>query len=55
MPINTREILNVVSQLTEDRRVRVTVSESVKGGCIVGATAAAGGLLLGPVGLAAGV
>jgi nicotinamide mononucleotide (NMN) deamidase PncC len=55
MPINTRELLNVVSQLTENRHVRVTVSESLKGGCIAATTTAAGGIVLGPVGLAVGV
>jgi len=55
MPINSRELLSVVAQITEDRHVRVTVRESLKGGCITGATAAAGGILLGPIGLAVGV
>ena len=55
MPINTSEILSIVSQLTKDRHVRVTVKESIKGGCIVGATTATGGILLGPIGLAVGV
>jgi nicotinamide mononucleotide (NMN) deamidase PncC len=55
MPINSREILNVVTQLTEDRCVRVTVKESVKGGCIAAATTIIGGLMLGPPGLAIGL
>jgi len=55
MPINSREILNVVTQLTEDRHVRVTVRESVKGGCIAAATTTVGGILLGPIGLAVGM
>jgi nicotinamide mononucleotide (NMN) deamidase PncC len=55
MPINSRELLGVVSQITEDRHVRVTISESVKGGCIAAATTVVGGILLGPVGLAVGV
>jgi hypothetical protein len=55
MPINTSEILSIVSQLTKDRHVRVTVKESIKGGCIVGATTTGGALLLGPAGMLAGV
>ncbi|KAJ9584244.1 hypothetical protein L9F63_021406 [Diploptera punctata] len=54
MPINTREILNAVSQLTADRNVKVAVRESLKGGCITGGAAVLGGLLLGPPGLALG-
>jgi hypothetical protein len=55
MPINSRELLSVVSQLTEDRHVRVTITESLKGGCIAATTTTVGGILLGPVGLAVGV
>ena len=55
MPINTREILSIVSQLTKDRNVRVTVKESIKGGAITGATSAAGVFLMGPPGVAIGV
>lgn len=54
MPINSREIIKVVSQLTEDKNVRVTVNESLKGGCITGGAAALGGLLMGPPGIALG-
>jgi nicotinamide mononucleotide (NMN) deamidase PncC len=55
MPINSRELLSVVSQLTEDRHVRVTIKESLKGGCIAATTTVVGGVVLGPVGLAVGV
>lgn len=54
MPINSREILNVVTELTEDRRVCVTITESLKGGCIAATTTVIGGILLGPAGLAVG-
>lgn len=54
MPINTRDLLDVVAQLTEDRHVRVTIKESLKGGCIAATTTAVGGLFLGPAGLAIG-
>jgi hypothetical protein len=55
MPLNSRELLNVVTQLTEDRHVRVCITESLKGGCIAATTTVLGGLLLGPVGLAVGL
>ena len=55
MPINTRELLSVVSQLAGDRQVRVTVTESLKGAGIAATTTAAGGIFLGPIGLAIGV
>jgi hypothetical protein len=55
MPINSRELLNVVTQLTEDRRVRVTMKESLKSGCIAATTTVLGGLMLGPAGLAIGL
>ena len=55
MTINTRELLSVVSKLTEDKQARVTVNETLKGGGIALTTTAAGGILLGPVGMAVGV
>jgi hypothetical protein len=55
MPVNSREILNVVTQLTEDRCVRVTMRESLKGGCIAATATIIGGIMLGPVGLAVGL
>lgn len=55
MPINSSELLSVVAQLTEDRHVRATVRESLKGGCIAATTTVVGGLLLGPAGLAVGL
>jgi len=55
MSINTRQILNIVSELAEDNQVRVTVTESLKGAGVAATTTAVGGILLGPVGLAVGV
>jgi nicotinamide mononucleotide (NMN) deamidase PncC len=55
MPVNSREILNVVTELTENRHVRVTMKESLKGGCIAATTTIIGGLMLGPPGLAVGL
>lgn len=54
MPINTVEVLSLVTQVCEDENLRVPIKESVKGGFIAGTTTAIGGLLGGPVGLAVG-
>ncbi|XP_050726911.1 protein C19orf12 homolog isoform X2 [Eriocheir sinensis] len=54
MPINTSEILTLVTQVCEEEKLRVPVKESLKGGAIAFATTTVGGLLAGPVGLAVG-
>uniref|UniRef100_A0A6M2DQA2 Uncharacterized protein n=1 Tax=Xenopsylla cheopis TaxID=163159 RepID=A0A6M2DQA2_XENCH len=54
MPINNRELLAAVSQLTELQSMRVTIRESGKWALITSASVLTGGLLLGPVGLALG-
>lgn len=54
MPINTSEILTLVTQVCEEEKLRVPVKESLKGGVIAFATTTVGGLLAGPVGLAVG-
>jgi len=54
MPINSKEILSVVSQLTANRHVRVTVTSSFKSVCIVAITTGIGELLLGEAGLVVG-
>jgi hypothetical protein len=55
MPINTTELLSVVSKITEGKQVRVTIKESLKGSGVAATTTLVGGLLLGPIGLAVGV
>jgi hypothetical protein len=55
MPINTRELLDVVAQLTKNKHVRVTIKESLEGAGIAATTTLLGGLFLGPVGLAIGL
>ncbi|KAG0717829.1 hypothetical protein GWK47_053653 [Chionoecetes opilio] len=52
MPINTVELLSLVTQLCEEKNLRVPIKESLKGGLLTFATTALGGLLAGPVGLA---
>ena len=54
MPVNTSEILSLVSKICEEEKLRVAFTESLKGGFIAGGTTIIGGLLAGPLGLAAG-
>ncbi|KAJ4448645.1 hypothetical protein ANN_00035 [Periplaneta americana] len=54
MPINSKELLSVVTQLTENKHVRVCVRESIKGGFIAAASTIVGGLVMGRAGLAVG-
>lgn len=55
MPINGSELLNALEILARDRNLRVTVQESLKGGILTGVFATIGGIVGGPVGLAAGI
>ncbi|KAG0718745.1 hypothetical protein GWK47_051866 [Chionoecetes opilio] len=48
MPINTVELLSLVTQLCEEKNLRVPIKESLKGGLLTFATTALGGLLAGP-------
>ncbi|XP_063859450.1 protein C19orf12 homolog isoform X2 [Scylla paramamosain] len=54
MPINTVEILSLVTQVCEEEKLQVPIKESLKGGLIAGTTTTIGGLLGGPIGLAIG-
>lgn len=54
MPINTVEVLSLVTQVCENEDLRVPIKESLKGGLIAGTTTTIGGLLGGPMGLAIG-
>lgn len=54
MPVNQEEIISVCQQLAEQEHLQVCVTQSLKGACIAGVSALAGGLLLGPPGLAIG-
>lgn len=55
MPINTREIINIVADLSREENLRICVSECFKGACITGGSTFLGGMLLGPVGMALGL
>ncbi|XP_017134049.1 protein C19orf12 homolog [Drosophila elegans] len=54
MPIDTRELMEAIAIVADERNVRVTVKQSGKGAAICAACSFAGGMLLGPVGLAVG-
>ncbi|MPC35743.1 hypothetical protein E2C01_029177 [Portunus trituberculatus] len=54
MPINTVEVLSLVTQVCEEEKLQVSIKESLKGGLIAGTTTTIGGLLGGPIGLAIG-
>ncbi|KAB0790210.1 hypothetical protein PPYR_15456 [Photinus pyralis] len=54
MPLNQRELINVVVKLAEHKNLRVTIKESAKAGAIAGGSALIGGLLGGPIGIAIG-
>jgi hypothetical protein len=55
MPINTGQILNILSELGEDDQFRNTVKQAATGAGITGTAAAVGGIFLGPIGLAVGM
>ena len=54
MVIRYNDILTLVTTLGDQEGLRVTATESAKGGLIAGAACALGGLLMGPAGLAVG-
>lgn len=54
MPISTSDVIDLLCTLAEEERLKVTLSESLKGGLITGITAAIGAFFLGPMGLPIG-
>ena len=54
MVISYSSVLEVMTVLSEEKELRVTVTESGKGALLTGGVAGLGGLLLGPLGLALG-
>ncbi|XP_076333568.1 protein C19orf12 homolog [Tachypleus tridentatus] len=54
MPVDLDDLMNILMILVSEENLKVTVTESLKGGIITGTSAALGGLLMGPVGLAVG-
>lgn len=55
MPVDYQDILQVIQQLSENRHIKVTVKESIKGAGLVAGSAFAGSILGGPVGLVIGI
>ena len=54
MVLQTNEVCQIISTLSDNSGLKVTVNESLKGGLITGIVCTIGGLILGPVGLAFG-
>lgn len=54
MTINTKELLDAVAILADEREMKVTLKSSAKGALICGGSAFVGAILMGPVGLAVG-
>jgi len=54
MVLAYNDIMELLRVLSEDRNLRVTVTESGKGALVAGSVAGLGGLVLGPIGLAIG-
>eukprot|EP00092_Neocalanus_flemingeri_P026268 GFUD01028472.1.p1 GENE.GFUD01028472.1~~GFUD01028472.1.p1 ORF type:complete len:141 (-),score=54.69 GFUD01028472.1:213-635(-) len=54
MVLAYNDIMELLRVLSEDRNLRVTVSESGKGALVTGGVAGLGGMVLGPMGLAIG-
>eukprot|EP00090_Calanus_glacialis_P016847 TRINITY_DN26376_c0_g1_i2.p1 TRINITY_DN26376_c0_g1~~TRINITY_DN26376_c0_g1_i2.p1 ORF type:complete len:141 (-),score=43.94 TRINITY_DN26376_c0_g1_i2:183-605(-) len=54
MVLAYNDIMELLRVLSEDRNLRVTVTESGKGALVAGGVAGIGGLVLGPIGLALG-
>merc|ERR1711872_538894 len=54
MVIRYKDILELLTVLSEEKKLQATISGSLKGGLTAGLTSFLGGLLLGPIGLALG-
>lgn len=54
MPVDFKEFLDGIAILADNHNMRATVRQSSKGALICGTCCFVGGLLAGPVGLAAG-
>ena len=54
MPVDIEDLMQLLSTLASEAGMQVTVKESLKGGLITGVVATAGGVIMGPPGLALG-
>ena len=54
MPVDVHDVMELLSTISNNKGLKVTMKQSVKGGVIAGVSTAIGGLVAGPPGLAAG-
>ncbi|EDV95453.1 protein C19orf12 homolog [Drosophila grimshawi] len=54
MPIDTRELMEAIAIIADERNIQVAMKQTGKGTAICAACCFAGGMLMGPVGLAVG-
>lgn len=54
MPFNYEDVLYLIQQLSEQKNIKVTIKESLKGASMVAGGAFAGSLFGGPIGLVIG-
>ena len=54
MPIHTNELMKALEIVAVQEKLYSSVQSSVRGGVIAGLSTMAGGILLGPIGLAIG-
>ena len=52
--MNLQDVMELLSLLADEEKLKVTVTGALRGGLITGASATVGGLLAGPIGMAAG-
>uniref|UniRef100_H2YNG2 Uncharacterized protein n=1 Tax=Ciona savignyi TaxID=51511 RepID=H2YNG2_CIOSA len=54
MPLQTNDVMQLLVTLAQEENIKVTVTQSLRGGLLAGVGAFAGGLIGGPVGMAIG-
>ncbi|ALC48174.1 CG11671 [Drosophila busckii] len=54
MPIDNRELMQAIAIVADERNIRVAIKQTGKGTAVCAACCFAGGLLMGPVGMAVG-
>ncbi|XP_045675147.1 protein C19orf12 homolog isoform X2 [Phyllostomus hastatus] len=54
MSVTVEDVMRLLCSISKEKKMRVTIKHSLRGGVVAGVTTAIGGLLLGPPGLALG-